>query len=71
MICCDVVQQHVVAELYSVAKAARNHMEKLLALNLGPEIRGSGRGFWKAKAPMKRGAKPERVAYLPIGPTIQ
>lgn len=66
---------------YSVTKAALNHMTKLLALNLGPEIRVNAiapglvhtpmskdwvaaRELWKAKAPMKRGAEPEEIAYV-------
>ncbi len=56
-------------------------MTKLLALNLGPEIRvnavapglvhtpmskdwSAARELWKNKAPMKRGAQPEEIAYV-------
>ncbi|MFK8021128.1 MAG: SDR family NAD(P)-dependent oxidoreductase [Pseudomonadales bacterium] len=66
---------------YSVTKAALNHMTKLLALNLGPDIRVNAiapglvhtpmskdwteaRELWKNKAPMKRGAEPEEIAYV-------
>lgn len=66
---------------YSVTKAALNHMTKLLALNLGPEIRvnaiapglvhtpmskgwAAAHELWKTKAPMKRGAEPEEIAYV-------
>lgn len=66
---------------YSVTKAALNHMTKLLALNLGPDIRvnaiapglvhtpmskdwGAARELWATKAPMKRGAEPEEIAYV-------
>jgi len=66
---------------YSVTKAALNHMTKLLALNLGPDIRvnaiapglvntpmskdwDAARELWKTKAPMKRGAEPEEIAYV-------
>lgn len=66
---------------YSVTKAALNHMTKLLALNLGPDIRVNAiapglvetpmskdwvaaRELWKNKAPMKRGAQPEEIAYI-------
>lgn len=66
---------------YSVTKAALNHMTKLLALNLGPNIRvnaiapglvdtpmskdwAAARELWKNKAPMKRGAQPEEIAYV-------
>ncbi|RBP81240.1 SDR family NAD(P)-dependent oxidoreductase [Marinomonas rhizomae] len=66
---------------YSVTKAALNHMTKLLALNLGPNIRvnaiapglvhtpmskdwAAARELWQNKAPMKRGAQPEEIAYV-------
>ena len=66
---------------YSVTKAALNHMTKLLALNLGPDIRvnaiapglvhtpmskdwEAARELWETKAPMKRGAEPEEIAYV-------
>jgi NAD(P)-dependent dehydrogenase (short-subunit alcohol dehydrogenase family) len=66
---------------YAVTKAALNHMTKLLALNLGPEIRVNAiapglvntpmskdwevaRELWKNKAPMKRGAEPDEIAYV-------
>jgi NAD(P)-dependent dehydrogenase (short-subunit alcohol dehydrogenase family) len=66
---------------YSVTKAALNHMTKLLALNLGPDIRvnaiapglvhtpmskdwTTARELWASKAPMKRGAEPEEIAYV-------
>jgi len=66
---------------YSVIKAALNHMTKLLALNLGPDIRvnaiapglvhtpmskywAAARELWATKAPMKRGAEPEEIAYV-------
>ncbi len=66
---------------YSVTKAALNHMTKLLALNLGPNIRvnaiapglvhtpmskdwATARELWQNKAPMKRGAQPEEIAYV-------
>jgi len=66
---------------YSVTKAALNHMTKLLALNLGPDIRvnaiapglvhtpmskdwAAACELWKNKAPMKRGAQPEEIAYV-------
>ncbi|MFW1678171.1 SDR family NAD(P)-dependent oxidoreductase [Pontibacter sp. JAM-7] len=66
---------------YAVTKAALNHMTKLLALNLGPDIRVNAiapglvhtpmshdwvaaRELWKNKAPMKRGAQPEEIAYV-------
>lgn len=66
---------------YAVTKAALNHMTKLLALNLGPEIRvnavapglvhtpmsedwAAARELWNTKAPMKRGAEPEDIAYV-------
>lgn len=66
---------------YSVTKAALNHMTKLLALNLGPDIRvnaiapglvhtpmskdwAAARELWASKAPMKRGAEPEEIAYV-------
>jgi len=66
---------------YSVTKAALNHMTKLLALNLGPNIRVNAiapglvhtpmskdwvaaQELWQNKAPMKRGAQPEEIAYV-------
>lgn len=66
---------------YAVTKAAINHMTKLLALNLGPNIRvnaiapglvhtpmsedwAAARELWQTKAPMKRGAEPEEIAYV-------
>ena len=66
---------------YSATKAALNHMTKLLALNLGPDIRvnaiapglvhtpmsedwTAARELWATKAPMKRGAQPEEIAYV-------
>lgn len=66
---------------YSATKAALNHMTKLLALNLGPDIRvnaiapglvhtpmskdwTAARELWETKAPMKRGAEPDEIAYV-------
>lgn len=66
---------------YAVTKAAINHMTKLLALSLGPDIRvnaiapglvhtpmsedwTAARELWQTKAPMKRGAEPEEIAYV-------
>lgn len=66
---------------YSITKAGLNHMTKLLALKLGPDIRVNAvapglvdtpmskdcaelHEIWENKAPMKRAAQPEEIAYV-------
>lgn len=65
---------------YASSKSALNHMTRLLALTLSPDIRVNAiapglvdtpmteswieaHNLWKARSPMKRGARPDEIAH--------